>query len=156
MAKLATLTERTASAALDTDRMYMTDAAGANDFFIERGALQQGTAEARTATSDGLSTGLITAGTRFVAVTSASATKVCVLPAGEVGDVIEGYVGTNGFALETLAAGSDTINTVDSSGAAQALIPTLHTFRVTKITSTGWILTVLTSLGAVGTAIVPA
>ena len=155
MAKLATLTARTAATVLDTDVMYLTDAAGSNDFKIPRAAFLQASVEARTATSDGLTTGLITAGTRHVQVTSASATNICVLPAGQQGDVITMYIGANGFAIETLAAGSDKINDVDCSGAADARIPASRTVRVSKMETNNWILETFDDVGAVATLIIP-
>ena len=151
MAKLATLTARTASTALDTDVMYLTDAAGSNDFKVTRGEFLQGKNYAATATTDGLSTGLIPDGTRHVTVTSSVGTKVCVLPAGVIGDVITGYVDGNGFEMQTLAAGSDKINDVDCSGANEAAVPATHNFLCRKVESDHWLMLGWTSAGVAAT-----
>ncbi len=151
MAKLADKTARTASTALDTDMMYLTDAAGANDFKIPRGTFLQGNNVAVTATTDGLTTGLIPDGSRHVTVTSSVGTKVCVLPAGVVGDVITGYVDGNGFEMQTLASTSDKINDVDCSGANEAAVPATHNFTCTKVEDDHWLMLGYTSAGVIAT-----
>ena len=52
----------------------------------------QSTALAVTATSDGLTTGLITSGTRYVTATSASADNIVTLPTAVVGNIITMYI----------------------------------------------------------------
>ena len=55
-----------------------------------------------TATADGLTTGLLSAQSQFVQVTSAAATSIIALPLSTsvpVGTEIGGYVGANGFEL---------------------------------------------------------
>ncbi len=115
----------------------------------------QHVATARTATSTGLTTGLIASNTGFVTVTSSSSTNVCVLPTAIIGMYIQGWVGANGFALETLAATSDTINDVDASGTKQALVPATSMWQARCVTATGWILTIQSEL-AVDVVVVPA
>lgn len=109
-----------------------------------------------TATSDGTGTGLIPADAMFTTVTSSAGTQQVNLPAGFIGLTIEGYVGTNGFRLRTIAGSGDTINNVNTSAGANATIPATVFFKAQKITATGWILRTRTNLGAEGTAIVPA
>ncbi len=108
-----------------------------------------------TATSDGLTTGLIPGDAQFVTVTSANADYIVTLPAGYIGQIIRGRVGANGCELRTIASSGDTINNVDSDGTQEAAIPTTVTFMAQKVTATGWILMTWTALGAVATAIVP-
>lgn len=115
----------------------------------------QTAAVARTATADGLTTGAIAAGTRFVAVTSATAASVITLPTAVVGNVIDGWVGANGFELQTPDASNATINTVDCDGANEAAIPASTHWRATCVAASTWVLVAWTALGAVITAIVP-
>jgi len=67
--------------------------------------------QAVTATSDGLTTGLITAGKNFITVTSADANNQITLPASSVGTVIKILVGATGCELVCATAG-DKINDV--------------------------------------------
>ncbi len=149
MANISTLTVRTPAAALDTDELYIVDTAGTADFSITRTAFLQGKEQTVTATTDGLTTGLIADGTRFVTVTSDTATKVCVLPAGVVGDVINGYVDGVGFEMQTLAGTNTKINNVDCDGTNEAAIPATHFFRATKAESDHWILEGIDEAGLV-------
>ena len=109
-----------------------------------------------TATTAGTGTGLIPNDAVFVTVTSSASTQQASLPAGFIGSTVEGYVGANGFRLQTLAGSGDTINNVNTSAGANATIPATVFFKAQKITATGWILRTRTNLGAEGTAIVPA
>lgn len=103
------------------------------------------TAEARTATADGLTTGAITSPTsaiKFVAVTSAAATDAITLPAAStalIGTVIYLTVGANGYELLTPASGNNTINLVDSDGTNQLDVAANTTVRCTCVSATGWI-----------------
>lgn len=92
----------------------------------------------------------------YVTVTSSGATQQVNLPAGFVGLTIQGWVGTNGFRLRTIAGSGDTINNVNTSAGANATIPTTVFWEARKVTATAWILQTRTALGAVATAIVPA
>lgn len=109
-----------------------------------------------TATTNGTGTGLIPYDAMFMTVTSSAGTQQVTLPAGFVGLKLEGYVGANGFRLQTIAGSGDTINNVNTSAGANATIPATVYFQAQKITATGWILRTRTNLGAEGTAIVPA
>ncbi len=109
-----------------------------------------------TATANGTGTGLMPNDSVFVTVTSSGGTQQVTLPAGFAGETIEGYVGANGFRLQTIAGSGDTINNVNTSAGANATIPANVFFKAQKVTATGWILRTRTNLGAEGTAIVPA
>lgn len=115
-------------------------------------------AYAATATSDGLTTGLIPITAEFVSVTSAAAGNIITLPsgaAGNIGKVIKGWVGANGCEIRTPAASGATINGVDSDGTNEAAIPATTLFTCTLVAADTWILEAVTELGAVITAIVP-
>lgn len=103
------------------------------------------TAQAVTATADGLTTGLITSPSSyvtFVAVTSSAATNAVTLPAASaalIGTVIYLTVGSNGYELLTPASGNNTINQVDSDGTNQLDVAASTTVRCTCVSATGWI-----------------
>lgn len=103
------------------------------------------TAQACTATADGLTTGLITSpvsAIKFVAVTSAAATNAVTLPAASaalIGSIIYLTVGANGYELLTPASGNNTINQVDSDGTNQLDVAANTTVRCTCVSATGWI-----------------
>lgn len=113
-----------------------------------------------TATSNGLTTGLLTARSQFVTVTSSNSDHICELPSiasVPVGTVIKGRVGANGFELR-LSTADRTAATVllnEVGGATEAAIAADTFFRVEKVSATQYILTALTKLGAVVSAIVP-
>ncbi len=113
---------------------------------------------AATATSDGLTTGLLTGADQFVTVTSANANNIIALPALStvpVGTCIRGMVNANGFELRVAVADATTGKINDVTTNVEAAIPADTSFEVVKISSTEWILTATTKLGAVLTAIVP-
>lgn len=80
-------------------------------------------AVARTATADGLTTGTIAdAGLiQFVAVTSASANNIIVLPTPTPGRIVIGYVGSNGHELRTSSPTTISINGGSGSAAESAI-----------------------------------
>lgn len=113
-----------------------------------------------TATSDGLTTGLIPAHAfnagvpMLITITSTGANDIVTLPA--IADVDLGarctfYIGSNGCEVRTVAASGTTINDVDSDGTNEAAIPATHYFEVIKVTATGYLLTSWTSAGAAAT-----
>jgi len=111
-----------------------------------------------TATADGLTTGLLSAQSQFVQVTSAAATSIIALPLSTsvpVGTEIGGYVGANGFELRVDASEAATalINNVTTS--VEAAIPATTRFKVVKTLALTWELTAVDELGAVVAAIVP-
>jgi len=105
-------------------------------------------AEAVTVTADGLTTGLISVTARHVTVTSDDATKIATLPASVVGKEITGYVGSNGFRLQTTAASNIKINNVDSDGTGYLVVPANTAFVAKCVSATDWIVT-LVSIGGV-------
>lgn len=115
----------------------------------------QSAAVAVTATADGLTTGLIAAGTRFVSVTSANADHIVHLPAAVVGNVIEMWVGANGFELRSAAASNATINNVDADGTNELAIPATTFVRATCVATGTWIVDAWDELGADIAALVP-
>ena len=135
----------------DEDGTDQVRVAGAN--WVMPGV--QFTPYAATATSDGLTTGLIPLGTSFVAITAAGATDIVTLPAGTAGQVIKAYVGANGCEVRTPATSGATINNVDSDGTNEAAIPATSMFTATCVATDTWLLEAVTELGAVITAIVP-
>lgn len=112
-----------------------------------------------TATSDGLTTGLIpahvfTSAGGFVTITSASANNIVTLPAiadVEIGGKCKFYIGATGCEVQTVASSGTTINDVDSDGTNEAAIPATHYFEVTKVSATGFLLVSWTSAGAAAT-----
>lgn len=94
-----------------------------------------------TATADGLTTGLITSGTKFVTVTSSAATNAVTLPAitsATIGQTIDIFVGSNGFELLTPATSGNTINTVDSDGTNQLDVAANSLVHLIQVSATGW------------------
>ena len=98
------------------------------------------TQEAIVATSDGLTTGTIADGglLRYIAVTSAGANNIVVLPTPTPGTTIIGYVGANGFELR-----SDTPASVAISGGtgatAESAIPANTLFMLVCVSATSWL-----------------
>ncbi len=110
-----------------------------------------------TATSDGLTTGLIPVvqnGLSFVTVTSASANNIVSLPAAAIGDRIKMLVGTNGCKLISSVV-ADKCNNVLIGATNKAVLTAGNFYTVEYVAANLWLLTGLTNLGAVQTAIVP-
>lgn len=110
--------------------------------------------QAVTATADGLTTGLITAGYNFIVVTSANAAHQITLPAGNVGDRYQILVGATACELICATAG-DKINDVVCGATNEALLTATNLYEVQYVATNLWVLTGLTKLGAVQTAVVP-
>ncbi len=104
--------------------------------------------EAVTATTDGLTTGLISDTARHVTITSSVSTKIATLPTPVVGKVITGYEATNGFSLQTAASSNIKINGVDCDGTNTFVVPAGLLFRAICVSATEWIVE-LFSLGGV-------
>ena len=115
----------------------------------------QSSAVARTATADGLTTGIIAAGTSFVSVTSADANHIITLPTAVVGNIIDMWVGATGFELRTPASSNATINNVDSDGTNELAIPATTHVRATCVAANTWIVDAWDELGADVAALVP-
>jgi len=115
-----------------------------------------------TATTDGLTTGLVpahafTGSGGFVIITSANADYIVTLPA--IADVPLGakckfWIGANGCEVRTVASSGTEINDVDSDGTNEAAIPETHYFEVIKVEATNWQLNSWTSGGA-GATVTP-
>ena len=101
-----------------------------------------------TATTDGLTTGLIILGSPFVAITSAGANNIVTLPAGTQGQVIHFHVGANGCEMRTPSASGATINNVDSDGTNEAAIPANTSGMAVCVDTDTWIVRIFTNLGA--------
>lgn len=98
----------------------------------------QSAAVARTATSDGLTTGAITAGTRYVTVTSASANDIITLPAPVIGNTITIFVGANGYELRSSAPATIAIN--GGTGVdAESAIGADTIVHITCVSATAWL-----------------
>ncbi len=93
--------------------------------------------EARTATSDGLTTGIISAGKTHVTVTSGNSTDIVTLPAPVVGQTICIDVGANGFKLQTSTPASIAINGGSGASAVSAIAAN-STLFITCVSATAW------------------
>lgn len=125
---------------------------------ITIGTKTAGTVKTAVATSDGLTTGILSAVEQFVTVTSASSNNIITLPVAAsvaVGTVVQGVVGANGFKLQVGVADAATVKLNNVTTSVKAVIPANVYFKVQLTSTTTWLLTTLTNLGAVGTAIVP-
>jgi hypothetical protein len=110
--------------------------------------------QAVTATSDGLTTGLITAGKNFVTVTSANAGHQITLPASSVGTVIKILVGATGCEL-ICATAADKINDVVCGATNEAALTATNLYTCQYVATNLWVVTGLTKLGAAQSALVP-
>lgn len=112
---------------------------------------------AAPATDQGPGGGFIPEWAEFVTVTSSSSAKFIILSDKfTIGATVKLWVGANGFKLGTVAASTDLINNVDTSGGtASATIPTITMSILDKVAANTWTLRSITKLGAVATAIVP-
>lgn len=107
--------------------------------------------EAVTATADGLTTGLISVTARHITVTSANSAHIATLPASVVGKEISGFVGSNGFRLQTTAASNITINGVDSDGTSYFTVAANTYFVVRCVSATAWLVSTRNSSGTLPT-----
>lgn len=107
-----------------------------------------------TATTGGGTTGLISAASSYVTVTSDSADKQISLPAGTVGQEIRILVGTTACELISAVA-ADKVNEV-VVGATNELALTAEALYRCQYTKSGfWVVTGTTKLGAAQSALVP-
>lgn len=93
---------------------------------------------ARTATADGLTTGIIANGNVFVQVTSAAAANIVVLPAPVPGTRVNLQVGANGFELRTSAPATVAINGGTGASAESAIAANTYVEMICN-TATTWI-----------------
>ena len=111
-----------------------------------------------TATSGGLTPGILVPGSQNVTVTSASADYIVCLPAAgatSIGTKITGVVGANGFKLRVAAAQAATVYLNGVTTSVEAAIPANSSFEAIQVDPTHWTLKAWTALGAEITAIVP-
>lgn len=107
-----------------------------------------------TATTGGGTTGLIPAGTDFVVVTSDSANKSIQLPAGTVGEGFYILVGATGCELIASVA-ADKVNDVVVGATNEAALVATNLYYCHYVATNLWVVTAVTKLGAVVTALVP-
>jgi hypothetical protein len=95
---------------------------------------------ARTATADGLTTGTIAAAGmfQFVAVTSANADHIIVLPTPTPGTIVILNVGANGFELRSSAPTTVLINGGTGGAAVESAIAANSTVVMICVTATAW------------------
>ena len=115
----------------------------------------QTTPSAVTATADGLTTGVIAAGTGAVSVTSDNANKIITLPTAVVGNKIMIYLGGTGCELRTVAASNETINTVDSDGTNELALVAAGVFECVCQGAGKWVIWGWTNAGAAIATLVP-
>lgn len=103
---------------------------------------------ARTATSDGLTTGTIASGPmlQFISVTSASANNIIVLPAPTPGTIVVLAVGANGFELRSSDPATIAINGGTGSAAESAISANMCVVAICT-SATTWQGFTLTSAG---------
>lgn len=98
----------------------------------------------------------IPAGSAFVTVTITNdANDVVILPTAVVGNVIRITVPVTGCELQTAAAGSDTINGVDCSGANEMAMAAASVYTLVCELANQWIATGVSAAGAAQATIVP-
>lgn len=111
-------------------------------------------------TSDGLTTGLITADMRHAEITSGNTAYIATLPDASVmrpGQQITLWNNATACKLRTPASSNTKINNVDSDGTQQVTLAANTLYKAYFVNATvGWILISWTNLGAANAAIVPA
>lgn len=103
---------------------------------------------AATATADGLTTGIIPANTREVAVTCDDSTKKVSLPVPVVGQMIKLTVGANGFRLVSDTPGSVTLNGISGAG-VYIQVPASYTAIAIAIAASRWLVMLLSTIGEI-------
>lgn len=100
-----------------------------------------------TATSDGLTTGLIPATAQYVTAASGNSAHIVTLPAPIVGHQVRVYVGTTACMVRTVASSNVKLNGTDADGtnSGTLLASGLHIF--TCVTATGWLGVSISSAG---------
>jgi hypothetical protein len=110
--------------------------------------------EAVVATTGGATTGLISAATEFANATTDSINKQISLPAAVAGKKLKILVAATGCELISVVAG-DKVNTVVVGATNEAALVAGTTYSLEYDGTDNWIMTGLTALGAVETAVVP-
>ena len=105
--------------------------------------------EAITATADGLTTGIISAGTELATVTCGTADYIATLPSVVAGKhLICVTAGAQATEFRTPASSSETINTVDCGGANELAVATGSVVHFIGVSATGWLAYGWTTAGA--------
>ena len=107
-----------------------------------------------TATADGTGTALIPATANFVTVTCDDANKQISLPAAAIGKQLNIKVGATGVELISAVA-THKVNNVVVGATNEAALTAGNTYNLQYVAADTWLLTGLTTLGAVQTAIIP-
>lgn len=142
-----------------SERAVLDNSKLAGYFITPNGTLNILNNTTAIATSDGLTTGLLVSAPQYVTVTSSSASNIISLPQASsliLGTIITGLVGANGFKLQVNSADATTVTLNNVTTNVKATIPANVYWDATLISPTAWVLTTITTLGAYGTAIVPA
>ncbi len=113
----------------------------------------QSTPTARTATADGLTTGIIAPGTSVVSVTSANATYLVTLPPPVAGNSLVVSVGANGFRLQTSDPATIGINAATPGGGTYMQIPAQSTAFIFYQSATNFTVFIFSNAGALDTGI---
>lgn len=95
------------------------------------------TSYAATATSDGLTTGIIPDGATFVTVTSANANHIVTLPTPTPGTLVVIHVGATGFELRSSAPATVAINGGTGASAESAIGANVTAFLFC-VSATAW------------------
>ena len=134
-----------ANAQTVTSAVTVTGAATLSSTLAVTGAVTatagvQSSAVARTATSDGLTTGIIAAGTSVVTLTSGNAAHIVALPAPVIGNII--YIietATTGYELRSSAPASIGINGGTASSGESAVAGAITYIKCVCVSATNWI-----------------
>ena len=126
----------------------------ADQNFVELYNAADRTNTAVTATTDGTGTGLIPATANFVTAASDNANKQIALPAASVGKRLTILVGATGCELISSVA-THKVNNVVVGATNEAALTANNTYELQYVAVDTWLLTGLTNLGAVQTAVIP-
>lgn len=140
-------TDGDTSITADTDDQVDVEVGGVDVVAVVPTGLQDHGNEARTVTTNGDGTALITQGTKFVTVTSNLVTKRLSLPAAVIGDIITIFTPATGCELVSAVAGHKVNDVVVGATNELALVAD-STFRCEYIKANTWIVRGFTKLGA--------
>lgn len=138
----------------DTNIGITIAAKGSGYTKVTTGGFQVHSTASVTATADGLTTGLIPAGSSFITVTSDDANKAISLPAGTVGDVIRILIGSTGCELWATTA-ADKVNDVTVGATNEAALTAENLYTCEYVATNKWVVVGKTKLGAIQAALVP-
>lgn len=137
-----------------TDDQIDIEVGGSDVVVVYANGIQDHGNEARTVTTGGATTGLITQGTKFVTVTSDSADKQLSLPAATIGDIIHIFTPATGCELISAVAAA-TVNDVTVGATNELALVADSTFICHYIKADTWIVRGFTDKGADIAALVP-